>query len=403
MIYGINFEPELTGAGKFTGELARHLARQHEVSVVCAPPYYPNWVIDPNYGRNRYSVEREKNFIIHRCPIWVRRRMGFTARILHLLSFSISSFPIVLYNFLFRRPNVVLAIVPTFVSFPGVVVLSRAFGIPSWLHIQDLELDAMLGLQNNASGWCKFALWTESNFMKLASARSSISKAMCQKVEYKSGRCHLFPNGVDLKHFSPQFEDLEATRKRFELQAQDHVVLYSGNIGLKQGLDLLPALAEKVAQKSHTIFVIIGDGIYLPELKKEIEQRNLENVVFFPLQPYAQLPAILSMANLHLILQKVEVSDLVLPSKLTAILSIGGTALITCPEESEMGSMISENPGVAIRLNPGDVTGLEDAIVEDAHRKKLEMNAAARAYAEQHLDCEVIHQSFSEALQGLCR
>ena len=47
LLYGINFAPELTGIGKYTGELA---ARGHEVRVVTAPPYYPAWAVSPGAG-----------------------------------------------------------------------------------------------------------------------------------------------------------------------------------------------------------------------------------------------------------------------------------------------------------------------------------------------------------------
>ena len=43
LIYGINFSPELTGIGKYTGEMASWLAAKgHDVRVVTAPPYYPD-------------------------------------------------------------------------------------------------------------------------------------------------------------------------------------------------------------------------------------------------------------------------------------------------------------------------------------------------------------------------
>ena len=58
LIYGINYHPELTGIGKYTGELAEWLAKRgNKVKVVTAPPYYPKWKIDKEYSSYRYQIE----------------------------------------------------------------------------------------------------------------------------------------------------------------------------------------------------------------------------------------------------------------------------------------------------------------------------------------------------------
>ena len=51
LIYGVNYAPELTGIGKYSGEMAEWLAAQgHEVRVVTAPPYYPEWSVGEGYS-----------------------------------------------------------------------------------------------------------------------------------------------------------------------------------------------------------------------------------------------------------------------------------------------------------------------------------------------------------------
>ncbi|GHK07461.1 hypothetical protein ECZU01_14390 [Escherichia coli] len=51
LVYGINYSPELTGIGKYTGEMVEWLAAQgHEVRVITAPPYYPQWQVGENYS-----------------------------------------------------------------------------------------------------------------------------------------------------------------------------------------------------------------------------------------------------------------------------------------------------------------------------------------------------------------
>ena len=74
LLYSINFAPELTGIGKYTGELAAWLAaRGHAVRVVTAPPYYPAWKIADGFT-NRWGVEDlcgGNSLQVWRCPLWV--------------------------------------------------------------------------------------------------------------------------------------------------------------------------------------------------------------------------------------------------------------------------------------------------------------------------------------------
>ncbi len=56
LVYGINYSPELTGIGKYTGEMVEWLAAQgHEVRVITAPPYYPQWQVGENHSARRYK------------------------------------------------------------------------------------------------------------------------------------------------------------------------------------------------------------------------------------------------------------------------------------------------------------------------------------------------------------
>ncbi len=59
LVYGINYSPELTGIGKYTGEMVEWLAAQgHEVRVITAPPYYPQWQVGENYSALALQTRR---------------------------------------------------------------------------------------------------------------------------------------------------------------------------------------------------------------------------------------------------------------------------------------------------------------------------------------------------------
>src|ERR1700748_3977812 len=59
ILLSMNFAPELTGIGKYSGEMADELVRRgHEVTVVCAPPYYPKWDLSAGYSNQAYTREQ---------------------------------------------------------------------------------------------------------------------------------------------------------------------------------------------------------------------------------------------------------------------------------------------------------------------------------------------------------
>jgi colanic acid biosynthesis glycosyl transferase WcaI len=94
LLYGINFAPELTGVGKYTGEMAEWLAaRRAKVTVVTAPPYYPAWRVDSPHTWHLYRKENHDGVEVVRCPLFVPRRASGLKRILHLLSFASRRFP----------------------------------------------------------------------------------------------------------------------------------------------------------------------------------------------------------------------------------------------------------------------------------------------------------------------
>src|ERR1700722_1603193 len=94
LIYSTNFAPEPTGIGKYSGDMACWLADHgHEVRVVCAPPYYPAWQLDGKYRWPLYRREKWRGVDVWRTPLWVPKSpKGGLTRVVHLLSFAITSF-----------------------------------------------------------------------------------------------------------------------------------------------------------------------------------------------------------------------------------------------------------------------------------------------------------------------
>lgn len=161
LLYGINFAPELTGIGKYSGEMASWLSdNNNKVRVITSPPYYPDWKINSNY-KNKFSREKTKNLEVIRCPLFIPKKPNNIKRIIHLLSFSISS-TFAMLGSVFWRPQIVILVAPTILCAPQAILLSFLTKSKSIIHIQDYELDAMVGLSNIRHGFLtKIAFYIE--------------------------------------------------------------------------------------------------------------------------------------------------------------------------------------------------------------------------------------------------
>jgi colanic acid biosynthesis glycosyl transferase WcaI len=108
LLYGLNYSPELTGIGKYSGEKCEWLAKNgHVVRVICAPPYYPEWKVHKAYRSWRYQTEQRNNVTVYRCPLFVPKRPNTLSRLVHLLSFGLSSLPVLFMQWSWK-PDVVI-------------------------------------------------------------------------------------------------------------------------------------------------------------------------------------------------------------------------------------------------------------------------------------------------------
>lgn len=361
LIYGLNYAPELTGIGKYTGEMSSWLAAQgHEVRVVTAPPYYPAWKINKGYSGKSYRTERVGGVKVARCPLWVPARPSGLKRILHLFSFAVSSLPVVLAESLIWRPDIVFSVEPAIFAAPGAWAAARVGGARAWLHVQDFELDAAFDMRIiRGKRMRSLVIGLEKALLKRFDIVSTISPRMMDKLAEKgvdSRRRFLFPNWVDTNSIFPQPRQ-SAMRAELGVPLDTTVLLYSGNMGEKQGLDIILEAAHLLSQRKDLLFILCGDGAArarLVELSK-----GMPHVRFIDLHPMEKLNDLLNMADVHLLPQRADVEDLVMPSKLHGIFASGRPVIATAHEGTQIARAVT---GRGIVVRPGDARAFAEAI-----------------------------------------
>jgi colanic acid biosynthesis glycosyl transferase WcaI len=390
LIYSANFAPELTGIGKYSGEMAAWLAAQgHEVRVVAAPPYYPDWKISKGYRWPPFRREVWRGVDVWRAPLWVPKSPTGITRILHLTSFAMASFPIMVWQALWR-PALVLTVAPPLVCAPGALLTARLARANAWLHLQDFEIDVAFGLGLlRGKTLQRIVLRMERWTLRRFDTVSTISGRMVERLLTKGvapERARYFPNWVDTSRFK-RVMPKAMYRDQLGIGAGAVVVLFSGTLSAKQGLSVIPAAARLLAHRREIVFVVCGDGVMKHRLETEVT--GLTNVRLLPLQPSGRLSDLLAMADIHLLPQSPDAADLVLPSKLSGMLASGRPVIATCRRGTELGEIVSQ---CGIVVAPHDSVSLASAVVRlaDDVPTRLELGRRAQEYAKANFDGNVV-------------
>lgn len=363
LIVSINYLPELTGIGKYTGEMAEWLATKGcSVKIITAPPYYPAWKISEGYSSYRYRQEYLNGVTVIRCPLWVPKRPSGAQRLLHLATFAVSTFPVTLWQALVWRPKLIFAVAPPLFCGFSAIIGGKLAGAETWLHIQDFEVDAAFSLGILKRRWLQAPVKiTERWLMARFDRVSTISDRMIEKLAAKGvakERQMLFENWVDLEKIKP-LENTLAFRQEMNIPAEVKVLLYAGNMGKKQGLELIISAARMLQRRADLLFVLCGEGMARAELERTSSGYN--NVMFLPLQPLDRLNELLNLADIHLLPQRAGVEDLVMPSKLGNILASGKPVVATAGPDSQIARSVGD-AGVVVA--PGDV----DSFIREIER-----------------------------------
>ena len=209
-----------------------------------------------------------------------------------------------------------------------------------------------------------------------------IGEAMRRRVialGVPASRVRVIPNGVDVGAIVPGDRG-GAWARAHGLEADRFVAMHAGNIGQLQGL---PTLAHAARQAPEVTVAIVGDGSGRARL--EAESARGGDVVLFPRQPEAELPAVLAATDVHVVSLEPGLAGLIEPSKLYGVLAAGRPVVAVLDDESE-GARLVREAACGVVVAPGDAGALAAALRSLATRPREElatMGARARRLAEQ--------------------
>lgn len=379
LVWGINYAPEVVGIAPCNKALCDYLvSRDHSVDMLTTFSYYPMWKKRSEDQGIAFRTDQIDGVSVHRCWHYVPKRPSTLHRIAHELSFVSLSF---LRALCLQKPDVIVAVSPPLLLGGAAWLVSCLRRIPFVFHVQDLQPDAAAGLGMLKESFLLRALFALEAFnyskaAKVCGISTGMLNAFARKGVPKSKQV-LFPNGVNLPSSIPQRGEF---RNRHGIAPETFVTVYSGNIGIKQGLDAMVEVARLLPKQQ---FVICGEGADRDRIAALAEASKLENFLLLPLQDNLDYPRMLVDADICLISQKAGSGASFFPSKLLSATAFSKPVLAVADEESELakatrsagfGYVVPPDQPAAIAL------AIEDAVANPAGL--LKKSQRARSFAE---------------------
>lgn len=397
LVLSINYSPEPTGFAPHVAILCEDLARKgHEVMVLTGFPFAPYWSRWPEYkGRfltrehiNGVQVVRVAHYIPRRAGKMLQRLLMEGSFCLMALCLSLtkvaSSWDLILY--VGAQPSIAML----------AKWLACVRNIPYVINIQDLAAQAAAGVGIVKAPWLVRIL---DRFEYSAYGCASGAIVLCEAFRsaliahgYPTERIRVIRSPVDVEMIRPVLPD-PAFRNKLHLALDDFVVLYSGSMGLKQGLATVVEAARLLKASCPVVkWVLVGDGELKPVLYGLIARYNLgEQIRLLPFQSEADMSTMFSSADVLLLNQLSSVKDTVMPSKLLTYMTAGRGVLAAVSPSSQAAKLLNEAQG-GLLVKPEDPGALAHAVMQlqAAPYSLVEIGRRNRKYAEENFDQRMV-------------
>jgi colanic acid biosynthesis glycosyl transferase WcaI len=408
ILWGINYAPEPTGIAPYTTELAEHFHKVGlEVEVVTGFAYYPDWRKNAADHRKLFCTGKIGGIPVHRCWQYVPGKLSTMKRVVHEMTFGLTSLMRVLF---LRRADVYVVISPPL-----------GLGVAAWIasllkrsrflfHVQDLQPDSAAGLGMVGTGpFLRFMYACERFAYKRAAGVSGISAGMMDAFAAKgvpANKAFLLPNWLRNRAASLVTKaEAVAFRNENEIPADGMLAVYSGNLGRKQGLEVLLdaagiLLQQQTAAERRVFLVIAGNGADRKSLEDRLKQRPLGNVRLLPLQSAAKYQAMLGAADVALVTQMPGTGQVCFPSKLLSVLSAGLPVITTADETSDLARAVRDG-GFGVNVPAASATELAAALRQAAQDPGLLAEWGGRTHWVDRFSPEAMLPKFEAAVRTL--
>lgn len=349
------FHPDHTGIANYANGFAIAAQNQgHEVEVITGFPFYPSWMKRKQDRFTLFRTEKLDSIKIFRSFLYVPARPSTVKRVLQELSFLVFA-TVGLVRV--KKPDLIVCFTtPILLGFWSSLV-SRIFKSKLVINVQDFQLEAALSLGMSKRSTITSVLEAiEKSSYKRANYVSSITVSMCKVLTGKKNvdptKVLLWPNWINITDYNLSLLEPGLFRQRYGIEKDTTIVCYAGNIGLKQGLEVLVDIAERVMVHDKVLFLIAGNGAALNSLQALCKERALNNILFLPLLSSQEYLHLLRDIDIFVLPQKKTSFDVYFPSKLLGILACEVPLVLLADSESELFKTVaSRNIGNCFEMD----------------------------------------------------
>jgi colanic acid biosynthesis glycosyl transferase WcaI len=320
--------------------------------------------------------------------MYVPETLNTKKRILHEASFLVSSFVRALAT---GKPDLIFAVSPPLGLALTASTLSRLWRVPFVFDVEDLQPDAAVELGMMKGKSLIRALYrVERLAYENAALVSTITEGMRQRIVQKGtdpAKVVLFPPRADSSLYTLRDRTNGSEfREQYGLQGK-LIVSHSGNMGVKQGLEVILEAAGKSREREDIQFLFVGDGAMRPQLEAQARASNLNNVRFLPVLGNDLFLQMLAATDIALITQQRVVSNIVFPSKIVTLLCAGCPVIASVNSESEVARVVLRS-GAGLIVEPENAEALLNSILKlsKCAETLARMSVQARQFATESWD-----------------
>ncbi|MEU4477453.1 glycosyltransferase family 4 protein [Micromonospora sp. NPDC023966] len=379
------FPPEPTGIPLGIARALRGYG--FAVDVLTGVPNYPTGTVHPGYRAHRRTVEDRDGLHVLRSPLYPSHDRSAVRRAANYLSWAASS--TLFGRRLLRSADVSLVYGSPITAASAAMAARLRWGTPYVLMVMDLWPDSVFAtgfladgpgrrLAQNALGRFtdRVYRWADHVTVPSPGLRETV---LARGVPAE--KVSVVYNWADEKVMQPTEPDREF-RARLGLGPRDFVVMYAGNVGAAQRLDVAVEAMEHLRDLPDVHLVLVGDGVEREALRQRATARRLATVHSVdPIEPHL-ISATMAAADLQLVsLADEPLFRITLPGKVQAILASGRPALVCAPGDA---ARIVTGAGAGFAAPPGDPVGLAEVIRQaratPAHLLRAMGDAGRRHY-----------------------
>jgi len=396
------FPPEMGAPAARVHELSREWVRLgQDVTVLTGFPNHPTGVIPPEYRGQLIRRDLVDGIDVVRTPIYAAPNKGLGRRMANYGSYAASA---ALFGpWLTRRPDVVIATSPQFLTGVAGLWLSALRRVPFVFEVRDLWPRSIVevGAMKPDSLTVRLLEKVERQLYHRADHIVAVTESFVDEIAAHGidrGKLSVVTNGVDLDLFRPSSRD--EARRVLGLPDDGFLATYIGTHGMAHGLDLVLDTARRLSG-SGIRFLLVGEGAEKQALKARAAAESIDDVTFWDQRPRDVVAAIAAASDVCLVLLRDKpLFRTVIPSKIFELMGAARPIVTTVDGESRR---IIEEAGAGVFSPPGDAPSLATLLRELAAspERLAAWGRAGRRHVEQHYSRPALARRYLNVLERL--